>query len=109
LRRPLRALVDASLDPARSRGCFAGNAAVERGGVDEQTRRLTSASFAAIRRILAEGLEQARENGELRADADPEASADLLLVLVEGLHVVSMGTRDRRLATSAIDAAVDQL
>ena len=52
---------------------------------------------------------RARGRGELSAQADVEDLADFLLVMIEGLHVVTKGTRDRRLAESAIETALHGL
>jgi len=109
LREALLELVEEDLDPQRSRGCFACNAAVERGPSDGRVRRIVGAAFAGVREVVATALAEARERGELAPDADVDALAASLLVTIEGLHVVAKGTRDRPLLETAIDAAIDAL
>lgn len=102
-------VVDADLCSQRSRGCFAGNAAIERGPRDERIRRLVSHSFAMARAVLRDELTRAREYGELRADADVDALASMLVAVIEGLTVLAKGTRDRELLGRAIAGAVAAL
>lgn len=109
LRAALLELVEADIDPDRLSGCFACKAAVERGSSDARVRGLVSTAFGRVRVVLAEALGDARDRGELDADADVEAIASSLLVTIEGLHVVATGTRDRRVLEQAIDAAVGAL
>ncbi|MDR0360397.1 MAG: TetR/AcrR family transcriptional regulator; helix-turn-helix transcriptional regulator [bacterium] len=109
LRRALRAMIEPDLDPEGSRGCFACNAAVERGPLDSSVRALVGGSFGAMRALLAAELGAARDRGELSPGADPHALAGSLLVTIEGLHVVAKGTRDRRLVDSVIDTALESV
>lgn len=108
LRRALQRIVDDNVDQEASRGCFAGNAAAERSASDA-TRKLVVTSFDAVREVLVGEFARARGRGELSAQADVEDLADFLLVMIEGLHVVTKGTRDRRLAESAIETALHGL
>lgn len=109
LRKTLRAYAQEDLDPKRSRGCFAANAAAELGSVDADVRRLVARSFDGVRGKLRDALIEARENGEVAPDTDIEALASFLVVSIEGLRVVAIGTRDRRLIEQAIDVIVDQV
>jgi TetR/AcrR family transcriptional repressor of nem operon len=109
LRRALWAAAEPDLEPRSARGCFACNAALERGAHDGAVRAQVRASFQATRDILLDELVAARDRGELPAEADLTRLADGLVVMVEGLHVVALGTRDRALVAHAIDAAVDAL
>jgi hypothetical protein len=68
-----------------------------------------TASFGVTRGLLVAGLTEARDSGELTSDTAVQQLADSLLVLIEGLHVIVKGTGDRRLAESAIDAALQAL
>jgi TetR/AcrR family transcriptional repressor of nem operon len=107
LRRALWGAVEPDLDPSDSRGCFACNAALERAAIDEVVRGHVRSSFGATRDVLVAELGAARGRGELAPDADLPRIADALLVTIEGLHVVAMGTHDRTIIARAIDAAVD--
>lgn len=106
LRDALRAGVAEDLDPKRSRGCFACNAAVELAPVDPEVRRLVRAAFEQVGGAFRDALLRARADGELAPETDVDAVADVLVVAFEGLHVVAKGTRDRRRVNQAIDTIV---
>jgi TetR/AcrR family transcriptional regulator, transcriptional repressor for nem operon len=106
LREALLAAVADDLDPDRSRGCFVGNAAVERAPVDEHVRRLVATGFANVRGVFTAALARARDDGELAAGADVDALATLLLTTFEGLRVMAKGARDRAQIEQAVDAVV---
>jgi len=104
LRTALLLAVTDDLDPDRSRGCFVGNAAVERSPVDERVRKLVIGGFRSARDTFADALTRARDRGEVSSDVDVDALASLLLATFEGLRVVAKGSRDRRLVEQAVDA-----
>lgn len=102
-------VVEEDLDPRGSRGCFACNAAVELGPADARVRDLVTRSFVGARKVFGDALADARAAGELRADADVDALASLLLSVLEGLHVLAKGTGDRALVEQAIAGALAAL
>lgn len=104
--RMLWSLVDDDLSAKRSRGCFAVNAAVELGPDDERVRRLVGESFDGARMVLRQAFSQAQHAGELRKDADVDSLSDMLVAVMEGLHVLCKGTRDRRFLGQAIAGSV---
>ena len=65
-------------------GCLLGGLGQELSGVSEVFRRKVEQCFAEIARRLAGCLEEAKENGDLAADADPRRMADLLVDCWEG-------------------------
>lgn len=109
LRDALLAAVANDLDPKRSRGCFVGNAAVERAHVDARVRRLVVAGLANVRTTFAAAVERARDEGELAADADVEGLAAMLLTFFEGLRVIAKGSRDRAQVERAVETFVSAL
>jgi TetR/AcrR family transcriptional regulator, transcriptional repressor for nem operon len=109
LRAALMAAAEEDLDPRRSRGCFACNAAVELGPSDAGVRRLVTRSFRGMRDSLRVALERAKSEGEISSDADVDALASQLLATIEGLHVLAKGTHDRRMVEQAIEATVAPL
>jgi AcrR family transcriptional regulator len=63
----------------------------------------------AWRSNVAEGIRAGIEDGSIRADADPEAAADLLISLVDGLCTRWLaGTIDRLRAVELLRAALEQ-
>jgi TetR/AcrR family transcriptional repressor of nem operon len=106
LREALLKGVEEDLDPKRSRGCFACNAAVELGPVDERVRRLVTGAFGSVRGAFRDALVRARDEGELDSGADVDGLSTYLVTMFEGLHVIAKGTRDRRLVEQAVDTAV---
>jgi TetR/AcrR family transcriptional repressor of nem operon len=99
-------LIDEDLDPERARGCFAAYAAFELAPRDPAVRRLVTRSFTNARAVFHDALLAARDSSELSHDADIEALASLFVAIVEGLHVVALGTGDRRFVAQAIDGAL---
>jgi TetR/AcrR family transcriptional repressor of nem operon len=105
----LHEAVAEDLEPARSRGCFACNAAVELGPVDPTVRRLVTSAFDDMRATFRQALVRARNDGELGSHVDVDALATLLLAGFEGLRVLAKGTQDRGLVEQAIDTMVTVL
>jgi TetR/AcrR family transcriptional regulator, transcriptional repressor for nem operon len=90
----------------RARGCFATNAALELGAVDDGVRQLVRASLGQVRDVLRAELTRAVELGELPPDADLSGLSAALLATLEGVRVLAKGTGDRRLVERAVDSSV---
>jgi TetR/AcrR family transcriptional repressor of nem operon len=65
-------------------GCLLGGLGQELAGVSEEFRRKVEQCFSNIARRIAVTLEQARQNGDLDAHADPQRLANLLVDCWEG-------------------------
>ncbi len=65
-------------------GCLLGGVGQELSGVNEVFRRKIEQCFSFITDRIATCLEEARQQGDIPADADPEEMADLLLNCWEG-------------------------
>lgn len=65
-------------------GCLLGGLGQELAGVSEAFRRKVEQCFSNIARRIAATLEQARQNGDLDAHADPQRLANLLVDCWEG-------------------------
>jgi len=89
----VRALVEAyaeeCLGDGRRRGCMVTNAAVELVSRDPQVARRVESSWDTLEIALTSALIRARAQGELPAGKDPGALASFLLVLLQGLRVLS--------------------
>ncbi len=84
-------------------GCLLGGLGQELSGVSERFCRRIEACFAAIAERFAACFELAKERGELPADADSRALADLLINCWEGAALRSRLWRD----PSPLDSALD--
>ncbi|MFD5245908.1 TetR/AcrR family transcriptional regulator [Amycolatopsis sp. NPDC058340] len=108
----LRELLLSVLEAAREhpgRGCLLGNTATELLPADEAAEKLVHSGFEALETGIAQGLEAAQRSREVRADVDCGAQARLLLVVMQGLHVVARAEADPRRLTDAVDAALAPL
>jgi len=65
-------------------GCLLGGLGQELSGVSEVFRRKVEGCFSAIARRLAVCLEEARNNGDIPAESDPQRMASLLVDCWEG-------------------------
>jgi TetR/AcrR family transcriptional repressor of nem operon len=102
-----RALLAASQPPAEAphRGCMLGNTAVEVAGSDEEVRRAVGAAFQRTEDAFRRALVRAQETGEIPA-GDVGDQAALLLVVLQGLHIIARTQPDPDRLAGAVDAAV---
>lgn len=75
--------------PPCDRGCPLGKLGIEMAHEDPAFREMISSGFSAIRSRLAGALRQAEAAGQLDADVNPDAMADILLSGVEGAILIS--------------------
>ncbi|QKW32692.1 TetR/AcrR family transcriptional regulator [Actinomadura sp. NAK00032] len=102
-------LVSCPSDGEPSRGCFVVNTATELGTADDQVHQRTEAAFEVTRRALRSLLLEGRDNGELPAALDVDASVELLFTAVLGLRVRERAGHDPARLATAIDAAIRAL
>ncbi|WP_199746613.1 TetR/AcrR family transcriptional regulator [Amycolatopsis sp. WAC 01416] len=108
----LRELLLSVLEAAREtpgRGCLLGNTAAELLPADEAAGKIVHSGFEALEAGITQGLEAAQRSGEIRADVDCGTQARLLLVVMQGLHVVARAEAEPRRLTDAVDAALAPL
>jgi len=87
-------------------GCPIGTLSAEVAGRNEEARLQAAAGFDAWERLLAGALGRMRQDGELRADAKPEALATGLLASIEGGMVLSQARRDMTSLRVAVEAGL---
>lgn len=75
-------------------GCLLGGLGQELSGVSEAFQEKIECCFAAIAGRIADCLKEARQQGQLAADADPQHMANLLLNCWEGAALRSRLWRD---------------
>jgi hypothetical protein len=90
-------------------GCPIGTLATEVAGRNEEARLQAAAGFDAWERLLADVLERMRQQGELRADAQPARLATGLLASIEGGMVLSQARKDMASLRIAMEAGLSQV
>ncbi|MFD7709365.1 TetR/AcrR family transcriptional regulator [Streptomyces sp. NPDC059786] len=90
-------------------GCLVGNTTAELVPQDSEATEVVTRSYRRFTEIVTDALRRAQAAGEVTADSSPEAQAQLLLYIVQGLSLVSRAGLDRSAALAAIDTAVDGL
>jgi TetR/AcrR family transcriptional repressor of nem operon len=92
--------------PADVNGCFVVNTAIELGTADPEAARRVDASFEGTTAAIAAVLRRGITAGDLRADLDADATADLLYTTLTGLRVRQRAGHDPRKLHEAIDEAL---
>lgn len=87
-------------------GCFVVNTAVELGTGDPETAQRVYAAFESTTAAVAALLRRGTKAGELPADLDADATADLLYTTLIGLRVRHRAGHDPRRLRAAVDQAL---
>ncbi|MDH6565873.1 TetR/AcrR family transcriptional repressor of nem operon [Streptomyces sp. SAI-117] len=90
-------------------GCLVGNTTAELVPQDGEATEIVTRSYRRFTDIVAGALRRAQAAGEVTDTRSPEAQAQLLLYVAQGLSLVSRAGLDRSAALAAIDTAVDGL
>ena len=90
-------------------GCLVGNTTAELVPHDGDATAIVTRSYRRFIEIVANALRRAQATGEVTDSASPEAQAQLLLYVVQGLSLVSRAGIDQTAALAAIDTAIDAL
>ncbi|MFH8369726.1 TetR/AcrR family transcriptional regulator [Streptomyces sp. NPDC018031] len=116
LRRPgpakdrLRAMmvhaIDADLDEADGRGCFAINAAVEAAAADPDVKDAVRRNFDRVEDELCAVLTAARHAGEIRSTGDPRTLARQVQSTYYGLRVLGRARGDRAALLETVESAL---
>lgn len=70
---------------------------------DQELRRPVEDAFAAVRRRLAEVVDEGRRSGELDPSVDPVAVATALLAVLQGGYVLDRATGSADTYTQAVE------
>lgn len=100
---------EAASDVGTPHGCLVGNTTVELVPRDSEATELVSQSYRRFTEIVTDALRRGQAAGEVIDHARPEAQAKLLLLIVQGLSLVSRAGIDKDAALAAIDTAIDAL
>jgi TetR/AcrR family transcriptional repressor of nem operon len=94
---------------APAHGCLLTNTAVEIGAGQDRIAKCVRNAFARLEQALTARLAQAREQGDLLADADPGQFARQLVTFVQGLRVMTRLGVEPRALRSAVQSALAPL
>ena len=87
-------------------GCLLTNTAVELGGAEEDVAVLVRQAFSRVEEVLRRRLTEAQMQGDLPRDIDAGQRAKHLLVLVQGIRVMSRLGVDKRWLKQAVESAL---
>lgn len=90
-------------------GCPLGSLASELADQDEDARVTLAEQFANWEELLATGLERMRQEGVLRAEADPAVLATSIMAALQGGYLLAQVTHDARPMEVALDMALDRV
>ncbi|WP_329057903.1 TetR/AcrR family transcriptional regulator [Amycolatopsis sp. NBC_01480] len=96
-------------DVGTPHGCLVGNTTAELVPHDSEATELVTRSYRRFTEIVSDALRLAQATGEVTENTHPEAQAQLLLYIVQGLSLVSRAGLDRTATLAAIDAALGAL
>ncbi|RDI50526.1 TetR family transcriptional regulator C-terminal domain-containing protein [Nocardia mexicana] len=96
-------------DVGTPRGCMVGNTTAELVPGDADATEVATSCYRRFTEIVADALRRAQATGEVTRTTDPEAQAQLLLYVVQGLSLVSRAGLDKAAALAAIDTAIEAL
>jgi TetR/AcrR family transcriptional repressor of nem operon len=88
--------------PRIDRRCLVVNAAIERMAVDDQVRRRVESAWDVMETELAMALRRAKWQAELSPQADFDALARFVLVMIQGMRVFAEGSSSRQRLTDAV-------
>ena len=91
------------------RGCFIVNTACERSFEDAESRAMASATMDATIGVLEDAMRSAGIDGGLRPGVSPNVAATTVLVVMEGLQVLTKTGADEATLAPVIDAALDAI
>lgn len=87
-------------------GCLLAKATSELASEDVDVAARSNATHEALLAALVDAIVRAQDAGEVRADADPDAAAAMLLAVQRGLETLGRGGADASTLARAADAAV---
>lgn len=91
------------------RGCMLGNSAAELAPEDPAAAAVVREGLRALEGAIEAALLRGQREGEVRSEIDCAVQARLLVVLVQGLHVLARAETDPHRLDAVIRAALDPL
>lgn len=96
-------------DRGTPQGCLVGNTTAELVPHDAEATEVVAHAYRRFTEILTGALRRGQAAGEVTDSATPEAQAQLLLYVVQGLSLVSRAGLDKAAALAAVDTAIAAL
>lgn len=90
-------------------GCLLAKGTAELAGTDTEVAALARHAFEELREALTSAVAQAQAEGDLRADADPQRVAGLLLVTLRGMEAVGKAGADATMLRDTAEDAISAL
>lgn len=92
--------------PEGRRGCLVAGTAVELAGRDDEIAAWVAESFRARKALFHKLLREGQSDGSVSSNIDLEATADLLLCLIQGMRVVGKTRPTHAQMRAVVDAAM---
>jgi AcrR family transcriptional regulator len=87
-------------------GCEIGTLAAELSDTDEAARQALAGHFATWETLLADGFRRMRDNGTLRAEADPATRSVAVMAALQGGYLLAQTAHDTEPMRVALDMAL---
>lgn len=105
----VRAVANATADDSARRGCLLAKGTAELSGRDEAIANRALQTIEDLEGLLAACVQQAQRHGDIKASADPDELAGLLLAVLRGIEALGKAGKSRASLTSIADAALATL
>ena len=109
IEQALAAIVTDSMEKKKLYGCLITNSTVELAPHDPDTAARIEEHRLAIEALFRRAIEEGQQRGEIRGDETPDALANFLFTLVQGLRVMSKTANDREDLDDAVRIAMSVL
>lgn len=103
----LKGAAESMSDPCKPKGCLGVQGALSCSESAEFARNELAARRNKVQEMLASRFMRAKEEGDLRDDADPEALAFFVATVIQGMSVQATGNATRAELDRAIDIALN--
>lgn len=114
LKESLERIFDLIIDSARESsvrpaGCLVTNLVAELLNVDSELGEGAAAGLAEMQKALRIRVKWAQESGEIEKETDSSALGSFLMVVIQGMLVISTSTRDLAAMHAARDIAISAI
>ncbi len=109
LRNVLALYADASTGKLGRQGCLVVSCAAELDGMDDEVARRVIASLGKSEQLFGDLIREGQADGSIKASVDTEATARLMLCLIQGMRLVGKSGRTRAEMNPMVDLALRAL